>query len=162
MTASGGRNRVKVNVVERGFSRYLRQPPTVKAAARAIVSATALIVVGAGVLIRFVDHSEFDNIWIGMWWALQTVTTVGYGDIVPRHLTGRIIGVLVMLQGVALLTIVTAAITSTFVRRAAMDAALTNSDESSDRALIERRFDEIEAKLDRLADAGSPDVTQEG
>ena len=156
---TGSSSRTRVNFVERGFSRYLRRPPTVKAAARAIVTATALIVVGAGILIRFVDHSEFDNVWIGMWWALQTVTTVGYGDIVPKHLTGRIIAALVMLQGVAFLTIVTAAITSTFVRRAAMDAALT--DDSSDRALIERRFDDLEAKLDRLADAATPDVTRE-
>ena len=157
---TGSSSRTRVNFVERGFSRDLRRPPTVKAAARAIVTATALIVVGAGILIRFVDHSEFDNVWIGMWWALQTVTTVGYGDIVPKHLTGRIIAALVMLQGVAFLTIVTAAITSTFVRRAAMDAALT--DDSSDRALIERRFDDLEAKLDRLADAATPDVTREG
>jgi len=157
---TGSSSRTRVNFVERGFARYLRRPPTVKAAARAIVTATALIVVGAGILIRFVDHSEFDNVWIGMWWALQTVTTVGYGDIVPKHLTGRIIAALVMLQGVAFLTIVTAAITSTFVRRAAMDAALT--DDSSDRAFIERRFDDLEAKLDRLADAATPDVTREG
>ena len=161
MTTSASRKRA--SVIERGFSRYLRRPPTVRAAARAIVTATAGIVVGAGILIRFVDHTEFPNVWLGMWWALQTVTTVGYGDVVPERLGGRLVGAVVMLQGVALLTIVTAAITSTFVRRAAQDAAIAHSEEdSSERALIERRFDQLEAKIDRLGGAAPHDVTPEG
>ena len=32
---------------------------------------------------RLVDPHTFDNIWLGMWWAIQTVATVGYGDVVP-------------------------------------------------------------------------------
>ena len=48
--------------------------------------------VASGVLIRFVDHHDFPNVWLGMWWALQTVTTVGYGDVVPTQLAGRIVG----------------------------------------------------------------------
>jgi len=39
--------------------------------------ATAAIVVGAGVLISLIDGEEYPNVWIGMWYALQTVTTVG-------------------------------------------------------------------------------------
>jgi voltage-gated potassium channel len=45
-----------------------------------IVMATAAIVVGAGVLICLIDGEEYQNVWIGMWYVLQTVTTVGYGD----------------------------------------------------------------------------------
>ena len=41
---------------------------------------------------RFLDHSEYSNVWVGMWWALQTVTTVGYGDVTPEHVSGRIVG----------------------------------------------------------------------
>ena len=100
---------------------FMREPPTVRAAAKVIVTATAVVVVVGGVLMRLLDHSEYSNIWVGMWWALQTVTTVGYGDVTPHHRSGRIIAAFVMLEGVAFVTIVVASITSTFVARAAKD-----------------------------------------
>jgi hypothetical protein len=46
-------------------------------------------VVGAGVLISVIDREEYPDVGIGMWWALQTVTTVGYGDVTPTHVAGR-------------------------------------------------------------------------
>ena len=42
-----------------------------------------------GVLERLVDPDSFPNVWLGMWWALETVTTVGYGDVVPRRSRAR-------------------------------------------------------------------------
>jgi voltage-gated potassium channel len=75
-------------------------------------------VVGGGIAIRAIDHREYSSIWEGMWWSLQTVTTVGYGDVTPKDTAGKIVGALVMLEGIAFLAIVTAAITSTFVTRA--------------------------------------------
>ena len=45
-----------------------------------------------GVLERLVDPDSFPNVWLGMWWALETVTTVGYGDVVPQTVAGKIIG----------------------------------------------------------------------
>ena len=53
-----------------------------------------------------------------MWWALQTVTTVGYGDVVPQDTVGRAIASLLLLGGLSLLSVVTATITSNFVARA--------------------------------------------
>ena len=75
------------------------------------------MVVG-GIAIRAIDHREYSSIWEGMWWSLQTVTTVGYGDVTPKDAAGKIVGAVVMLEGIAFLAIVTAAITSTFVTRA--------------------------------------------
>jgi voltage-gated potassium channel len=72
------------NLIERRLERFLREPPSVHNAAGVIVMATAAIVVGAGVLISLIDGEEYPNVWIGMWCALQTVTTVGYGDVTPR------------------------------------------------------------------------------
>lgn len=89
-----------------------------------------------------------------MWWSLQTVTTVGYGDVTPAELTGRLVGAAVMLYGTAFIAIITAVITSTFVTRAASQhEAERRQDELSDRELMERRFDELEHKLDLLAAA---------
>ena len=133
------------------MSRFLREPPSVRTAARVIVTATAVVVVGGGVLMRVLDHAEYSNIWVGMWWALQTVTTVGYGDVTPQHTSGRVVAVLVMLEGIAFLTIVIAAITSTFVARATKERETAQAgDEADFDARVEARLDGIEQRLDRL------------
>jgi voltage-gated potassium channel len=132
------------NPIERRISRILREPPSVRTAAGVIVSATAIVVVGGGLLMWVLDHDEYPNIWVGMWWALQTVTTVGYGDVTPRNTSGRIIASFVMLEGIAFLTIIIAAITSTFVARA------TEEREEAEEAGEERAEQRIEAKLDEL------------
>jgi voltage-gated potassium channel Kch len=95
-----------------------------------------------------------------MWWALQTVTTVGYGDVTPTHVAGRLVGVLVMLEGIAFIAIVTAVITSTFVARATREhGAARTRDESTEREIMEKRFDELDRKLDvLLATRGAEEV----
>ncbi|HEV3282866.1 MAG TPA: potassium channel family protein [Solirubrobacteraceae bacterium] len=87
-------------------------------AAWIIVSATVSVTCIAGVLMHFTDRKTFPNIGDGFWWAVQTVTTVGYGDLVPKSTAGRIVAAIVMLVGIGFLTIVTAAITSTFIETA--------------------------------------------
>jgi voltage-gated potassium channel len=145
-----------VNLIERQFARFLSKPPTVRAAARIIVVATASVVVLGGILMRLVDHQEYDNVWVGMWWAIQTVTTVGYGDVTPRALSGRIIASFVMLEGIAFLAIVTAAITSTFVARATKQLQAGRDDEMTELHRIENRFDELDRRLERIEAALRP------
>ena len=148
----------RLNPVERRLERFRREPPSVKNAAAVIVIATALVVVGAGVAITLLDNKEYPDVGVGMWWALQTVTTVGYGDVAPVHVTGRLLGAVVMLQGTAFIAIVTAVITSTFVARASREYYTTQmKDLLSDRELMERRFDDLERKLDRLAASDAPE-----
>jgi voltage-gated potassium channel len=142
----------RLNLVERRLERFVREPLSVRNAAGVIVIVTALIVVGAGVLIRFLDSEEYPDIGVGMWWALQTVTTVGYGDVTPTEWTGRLVGAAVMLEGTAFIAIVTAVITSTFVARSTREAdAARAQDALSDREFMEQRFAELERRLDRLA-----------
>ena len=144
----------RFNLIERRLDRFTREPLSVRNAAGVIVVATALVVVGAGVLIRLLDREEYPDVWIGMWWALQTVTTVGYGDVAPSNSTGRVVGAVVMLEGTAFIAIVTAVITSTFVGRATRESeAARAQDEVTDRELLDRRFDELERKLDAIASA---------
>jgi voltage-gated potassium channel len=133
------------------MSRFLREPPSVRTAASVIVTATAVVVVLAGVLMRVLDHQEYSSVWVGMWWALQTVTTVGYGDVTPTHASGRIVAVFVMLEGVASLTIVIAAVTSTFLARAQRERAEADSEgEDRNEVRLEERLDGLNARLDRI------------
>lgn len=140
------------NLIEGRLNRFVREPPSVRNAAGVIVIATALVVVGAGVLISVLDREEYPDVWVGMWWALQTVTTVGYGDVAPSHVAGRLVAAVVMLEGIAFIAIVTAVITSSFVARANREQQTDNARAgASDRELLERRFDELERKIDLLA-----------
>jgi voltage-gated potassium channel Kch len=116
-----------------------------------IVTATAVVVVAGGVLMRLVDHGEYSNIWVGMWWALQTVTTVGYGDVTPKNPSGRLIATFGMLEGIAFLAITTAAVTSTFVARATKEReSARTADEADAEVRVEARLDGIAQRLDRL------------
>ena len=98
------------------MTKFLREPRW--GVRRRVVVATLVVVVGGGALFRVLGHREYHTIWTGMWLALQTVTTVGYGDVAPKNAAGKIVAALIMLEGIAFLAIVTAAITSTFVARA--------------------------------------------
>jgi voltage-gated potassium channel len=77
-----------------------------------------LAVVVLGVVERLIDPKTLHSVWLGMWWAIQTVTTVGYGDVVPDQTAGEVIAGFLMLGGLSLISVVTAAITSGFVSRA--------------------------------------------
>ena len=139
------------SLIERRMSKFLREPPSIKVAASVIVTATAVVVVGGGVLIRLIDHSEYSSVWVGMWWALQTVTTVGYGDVTPAHASGRIVAAFVMLEGIAFLAIITAAITSTFVARAERERSIAAGvDDTALEGRLDARFDELSERFDRL------------
>lgn len=138
-------------LIERRMTRFLREPGSVWNAAGVIVTATVVIVVVSGVLMRVFDHREFPQIWLGMWWAIQTVTTVGYGDVTPKDVTGRIVAVIVMLEGIALVAIVTAAITSTFVKRAQAESDRAEAEQLElDKSEMNARFDDVAARLDRV------------
>ena len=139
------------NLVERRLSRFLREPVSVRSAASVIVVATAVIVVVSGVAIRVLDRDEYGSVWEGMWWAMQTVTTVGYGDVTPENVAGRFVAGAVMLAGVALVAIVTAAVTSSFVARAQEQRG---ADDATEDDLAEQRLDaglqDITARLERV------------
>lgn len=139
------------NLVERRLTKFLREPPSVRLAANVIVTATLLVVVVGGVLMRVLDHKDYSSIWQGMWWVLQTVTTVGYGDLTPKTVIGKILTSLVMLWGVAFLAIITAAITSVFVARAQRERA-TDVEQAAAGAkpTVDDRLDHIDAQLQQL------------
>ena len=122
-----------------------------RSAAGVIVVATAVIVVASGVAIRALDPDEYASVWDGIWWALQTVTTVGYGDVTPENAAGRFVAGAVMLAGVALVAIVTAAVTSSFVERAQAQRGAEEAGEDDLAAeRLDARLEDIAARLDRV------------
>jgi voltage-gated potassium channel len=113
------------------------KPLTARRAARIIASVTASITIITGVLMHFTDEKTYPTIGDGLWWAIQTVTTVGYGDLVPTSTVGRLVAALVMVVGIGFLTVVTAAITSSFI-------------ESARRRIEGSQTDPVTAKLDQI------------
>jgi len=144
----------KPRFLERRMTRFIQSPVSVRVAASVIVTATASVVVLGGILMRVIDHEEYANIWVGMWWAMQTVTTVGYGDVTPAARSGRIVATVVMLQGIAFLSITTAVITSTFIARAQRERLEhQEAEDEAEQAGVEARLAELAQRLDRIETA---------
>jgi voltage-gated potassium channel Kch len=115
-------------------------------AAILIVIVWVLAMVVFGVAEHLVEPNTFPTVWLGMWWSLVTVTTVGYGDFVPVGTAGRIIASFLLLGGLAFLTVIIAMITSGFVERRQRQSNAT----SEDRVL--QRLDKLS---DELKDVGA-------
>jgi len=120
-------------------------------AAYLIAAFWALAVVVFGVAERLVDPKTFHNVWLGMWWAVETVTTVGYGDIVPNQTVGRVIGAFLMLGGLSLLSVITAAITSGFVSSAQARQQAAGKDPVMQKLVqLAAQLDAVKAELEQL------------
>jgi voltage-gated potassium channel len=118
---------------------------TVRRAAQMIAFATIVITLLGGFLITVLDHKEFPNFGRGVWWSLQTITTVGYGDVVPTTSEGRIVASVIMVSGIGVLTVVTATITAAFVENLRIRAGRANRADE-----IIERLDRIEKRLEQL------------
>ena len=118
---------------------------TPRTAAAVIATVTTTITVAAGLLMTVIDHKGFPSIGSGLWWAVQTVTTVGYGDHVPETAAGQVMAAIVMLLGIGFVTVITASITGAFVAR-------TNKDErdAGENGPSAEQFDEIVERLRRI------------
>ena len=85
-------------------------------AVRAISIVTTLVTLASGAAMHLIDPREFPTVGRGLWWAAQTVTTVGYGDVVPHATAGRALALAVMVCAVAFLTVVTGSITAALIQ----------------------------------------------
>lgn len=131
--------------LEQRLDKAVARATTPRGAAIVIATVSTVMTVAAGVLIALTDRENFPSIGSGLWWAAQTVTTVGYGDAVPTSPAGRLVAVLVMLLGISFLTVITAAITSTFVARS--QRAQTPSESAT--AMAEQ-FRQLDGRLERI------------
>jgi voltage-gated potassium channel len=109
----------------------------------------------SGFVVTLVDRKDFPSFGTGVWWAIVTLATVGYGDVVPHTAWGRVVGSVVIVIGVTFISFLTATITSYFVaaeeaeadqrQKAEYVAAQAQTAELLQR--IEHRLAAIEAKL---------------
>ena len=135
----------------------LRDSLTARRAAGIIAAFTVVVTVAGGILERVLDHQEYPTIGRGLWFALQTVTTVGYGDVTPQRAVGRFIASVVMLSGIGFLAVITAAVTATLVESSRRRfAAQADVDEARQLGRIDQRLARIEATLAERTSGGSP------
>ena len=137
--------------LERWLDRQIARAQNPRGAGVVIATATTVMTVAAGLLMTVLDHKNFTTLGQGLWWSVQTVTTVGYGDHVPSNAAGRLLAAAVMLFGIGFLTVITAAITSSFVARARSD--LRRGDAAP---ATEQQAQDILARLDRIEAALKP------
>jgi voltage-gated potassium channel len=76
------------------------------------IGATAILI---GFVSTLVDRKDFPTFGDGIWWAIVTISTVGYGDIVPHTAWGRVLGGVVIVLGVTFISLLFATVTSYLV-----------------------------------------------
>jgi voltage-gated potassium channel len=112
---------------------------------------TLVLSTAAGFLMHLIDDEAFPTVGTGVWWAVVTFCTVGYGDVVPTDPLGRTVASIVMVFAITFITIVTALVTSALVtaeqrrRKEADDALHPPVHELLER--IEQRLDALERSL---------------
>ena len=131
--------------LERRLVRAVDRATTPRGAAVVIALTTIVITIAGGILMTVVDHENFPSIGLGLWWAVQTTTTVGYGDNVPTTVVGRLLAALVMLFGIGFITVITAAITSTFVTRSRLEQERSDAETPT-----AEQFRQLDSRLERI------------
>ena len=137
--------------LERRLDRWVARATTPRGAAVVIGTVSVVITVAAALAMTIVDRENYPSLGSGLWWAVQTVTTVGYGDHVPTTAAGQLLAAAVMLFGIGFLTVITAAITSTFVARSSLETGAGDRTTKAEQdAQIAGRLERIEAALARV------------
>lgn len=126
---------------------------------RRIFPYLVIVTLGGYLLAAFgmtlLDRKDFPSYGVAVWWAVQTLSTVGYGDVVPHSAWGRVLAGMVILLGVTFLSFLTAIVTSLFVTAARDEASEKERRQRADELAqamaslrrIEHRLADIETKL---------------
>jgi voltage-gated potassium channel len=145
--------------VETQIERFQADPASLRNATILTITVTVVVVLIGSVVIWLFGGHDYPDLGTAVWFTLQTITTVGYGDVTPDTAFGRVVAGGVMVVAIGFTTIITALITSTFVeaaqrrRRTVDDAADRERNASIDARMSEiaERLAAIESRLDSLA-----------
>lgn len=127
---------------------------------------TLCIAIAGGVVVWVIDREDFPTLGSGMWFAMQSITTVGYGDRVPTSTEGRLVATLVIVSGLGFMSVVTATITAIFVesarRKRRIPAEITLDHISERLEQIEKLMHERLEADQRRADRGDGERLEQG
>lgn len=130
-----------------------------RTAGRTLRGRVLTYVLGAAVLVTYVgavaildaekdaDGSNITNFGDAIWWAVVTITTVGYGDHYPVTLVGRLVAVGLLLAGIAVLGVITASVASWLVEQVSAGAA---EESETSEELLRREVAKLADQVDRL------------
>jgi voltage-gated potassium channel len=119
---------------------------TVWRAVRTIALVVILLVLVGALLVRLLEPETFDDFGLSVWWAVTTVTTVGYGDIVPVTTQGRIVGSVLMITGVSMIPLITSIVVSILTAKRAL--AESNA-EAQQIAALSAQLARLEERLEK-------------
>ena len=119
---------------------------TLRKAVGLIVFVATALAVAAAVLERLIDPA-FDTYPEALWFSVTTVTTVGYGDIVPESGAGRVVATALMLTGLGLIPLITSVVVSILVQQRSREA---REEELRDLHQILERLDSLDNRLEGL------------
>jgi voltage-gated potassium channel len=107
--------------------------------------------------------SSINNFGDALWWALETVTTVGYGDKTPHTTFGKLIAATLMIGGIGVVSLITASLASWIVERVAEEdtasQAITETHIDALRTDVAQQIDSLRAEIKALTDALSAQGT---
>ena len=113
---------------------------------RYLVGSIAVMALASAVIMRIFDHQDFPSLGLALWWAVTTVTTVGYGDVVPVQPVGRVVASVLMIVGFASLSLLTGIVASLLVSKRFEKTPTAGFDK------IDERLAEIERLLQKRAE----------
>lgn len=117
----------------------------------------SLLVVLTSTLALYLFDPSINSLFDSLWFVLSTMTTVGYGDIMPQSGAGRIIGLLILIVGVLVFSTITGAMASYFARRVLMNEEFNITENDDNIALLKENLsfnkenlDHVHKKVDRI------------